>query len=88
MKKLEELFRTWPLGIRIVVLYVLMAIGVALLVMGFSGLKIMYLVGFAELALMFIYHSLAFRCPHCSSVLGHYMTRFSHCPKCGKRIIK
>ena len=88
MKKLEELFRAWPLGIRMVVLYVLMIIGVILLVLGFYGYKIMYFFGFIELALMLLYHTTAFRCSHCGSVLGHYMIRYSHCPKCGKRLIK
>ena len=88
MKKPEELFRTWPLGIRVVVLYVLMIIGVSLLVLGYCGFKSMYFFGLAELALMFLYHAQAFRCSHCGAVLGRYMIRYSHCPKCGKRLIK
>ena len=88
MEKLEALFRTLPLGIRVAVLYILMVIGVALLVIGFYGYKISYLFGFAELALMLLYHTLAFRCSHCGSVLGYRMTGYSHCPQCGKRLIK
>ena len=87
MKKLTELLLSCSLALRQIILYVLMAVGVILLLLGYYNDDMLYglfILGIFVLAIMLLYNFMAFRCPHCNAYLGERMLGYSHCPKCGK----
>ena len=88
MKKLKEKLLGCSMQLRQIILYVLLAAGVFLMLLGYFSYDILFLLGILTLFLMLLYSVLAFRCPHCDAYLGERMIGYSHCPKCGKRIEK
>ena len=84
MKKLREKLPECSIRDRRVILYVIMVIGLFLLVLGYCGSDILFILGILVLFLMLFYNLLAFRCPACNAYLGERMIGYSHCPKCGK----